>query len=122
MKLGKCPICKGPIEIYKSLNVDDWKRYDLKCNTRGCLINGLEWNYEDKDKLVSLLKRSQKLSMIGIEIRPKYQAKKKELNTHYNHKERSACGHGERLTKEAKEVTCARCLNSRRFRGDFGLK
>lgn len=120
MKLGQCPICKKPIEIYKSLDIDGWKRYDTKCNTKGCLINEQEWNYEDKGKLVRLIKRSQELSGVSKQEKPK--KKNNELKVHYHwRKEKTACGHGDRMTKKPEEVTCGLCLKHKNFKNDFGL-
>lgn len=61
MKLGKCPICGKELHYYKSLDTNEWKRYDLDCKTKGCLIHELEWNYSDLQKLISVYKSSMDL-------------------------------------------------------------
>jgi hypothetical protein len=99
MNVGKCPICKKSLEIYKSLDMEDWQRYDLKCNTKGCLINGLEWNYTDKEELLTLVKKSQILA--------EKKEKKKEVveKVHYNHLKKSSCGNGTIFSKVVSKVS-----------------
>lgn len=130
MKLGKCPICKKEIEIIKTIDVDGFKRYDPKCDTDGCMVNGLEWNYEDRDKLISMIIRSQELAGIEAEdfvsnLKTKKliinKRKKKSTKTHYNYKEKPVCGKGQRLSKDPKDIDCGNCLNNNYFKKKFGL-
>jgi hypothetical protein len=134
MKLGKCPICSKDLHYYVSLEIDDWKRYDLDCKTQGCLINDLEWNYEDKDKLVKTYKTSIKLANdqivknrlkpIGVKKETSkpvvYQKSVKVIGkkpvVHYS---KSAMVDGvkcsswktaKEATKVKSKVTCSRCL------------
>lgn len=108
MKAGKCPICKQELNIYKSLEIEDWKRYDVRCNTNGCLINGLEWNYLERKELLNLIKSSQAMAKI--------KEKKPEV-IHFNIDDKSGCGRGSKMTKNKKHVTCGNCFNNLNFKG-----
>lgn len=126
MNLGKCPICKKyGLEIFKSLDIDGFKRYDLKCETIGCLINFREFQYDDRDQLISIARSSQKLAGIK-DINVVYQvdkklagiskAKKRKKVIHYEKNGKGICGHNGKLTANIKSVTCGNCKNNNEFK------
>ncbi len=106
MELGKCPICDNKLEFCKSIDVDDFKRYDLICKTDGCLINDLEWNYSDKKKLIKNVLKSREMVEKRINDAGR---KKKEVKIHYESRGKSLCGQGEKTTDDPEKVTCGNC-------------
>jgi hypothetical protein len=139
MKLGPCPICGKDLHYYASLDIEDWKRYDLDCKTKGCLIHELEWNYEDRDKLIKAYNKSMRLrkpkkqDRIGLstgykipgdlkvkyDITKKLDAKKEKpknnvtVTMHYKpfiESKNCSSWKGAKLkTTIAKDVNCSRC-------------
>ncbi len=144
MNLGKCPICRGDVELFPSIEIDDFKRYDLKCNTEGCLLRFKEFNYDDRFQLISTFRQSQHLAGIKPDIvvkennkltekqersvnllekdkRPrktikKYKKKVKNPVIHYNRDGKGICGHKGELTDRIGKVTCGNCKNNNEFK------
>jgi len=134
MYLGKCPICNGKLGIYKSLEIEDFERWDYKCNTKGCMINALEWNYQKKEELIKIYNQSIKLIQNNKKIAVKEtlqivthkkinecvikhlkKRKSRAENIHYSKNgiisgvKCSSALFAKKATNNKKEVTCSRC-------------